>query len=70
MKNVMDVEKIWGETNIAKKKEMLIDAVDNFQYKKKAPLFKEQIQRANTVDRLNNIALNIHMTGEGLTKIK
>lgn len=69
MRDVIDVEKVWAETNIPKKKQMILEAIDNFQYKKKVPLFKNQVAKSNTIDRLNNIALNIHMAGQGLTKI-
>ena len=69
MREVFDIEAVWAEQNVEKKKQMIIEAIDNFQYKKKAPLFKDKVNKSVSVKQLDNIALNIHMVGQGLTKI-
>ena len=64
------VEDIWEETDFQTKKKMVMECIDNFQYKKKAPLFRQKVESSRSGAQLDQIALNIHMAGQGLTTIR
>lgn len=65
----VNVELIWEEQNFNEKKLMLLEFVKSFRFPKKIPLFEQQINRSTSNKQLDQIALNIHMAGEGLCKI-
>jgi hypothetical protein len=68
--NQVDVQAIWDATEVDTKKELLLDFIKQFTHPRKGPLFTKQVKESFTVKQLDNIALNIHMAGQGLCKIR
>ncbi|MBW3020794.1 hypothetical protein KY334_05840 [Candidatus Woesearchaeota archaeon] len=66
----INIEDIWAEKHFDTKKEMLLEFIKEFQHPKKAPLFVQKANWAKTLNDLDQIALNIHMAGEGMTNGK
>jgi hypothetical protein len=72
MKRVTDsvIQAIWAESDITKKKELLIDVVNNFQYKAKQLQFLEAIEKAKSLARLDKLSADLLLVGDGMRVVK
>lgn len=57
-------------TDLAEAKVFANQAVDNFKFKEKIPAFKRDIEKAQSVDKLQFMIVNAIMSGEGLGVMK
>ena len=68
MKTINDdkIKEIWAEQDLDKKKSLLLDVIDNFQYKKKQEHFREAVKNTKSVQRLDFLSKDIFFVGLGM----
>jgi hypothetical protein len=64
------IQAIWAESNIDKKKALLVELVDNFQYKAKQAHFMEAIDKAKSLARLDKLSADLLLVGDGHRIVK
>lgn len=65
------VQSIWAEQDLAVKKKRLIDeVVNNFQFKDKIAKFTFAVNNARSSKEIDKILTNIVLMGEGLSSLK
>lgn len=63
------LQQVWAERNIERKKELALTICDLFEFKDKKEEIKRAIVSAKTVDRVDMIITNACLSGEGLKVI-
>lgn len=71
MMNLQDYAKqVWGTATVAGKKEVLNFMIDNFEFKRKEALFRRDVAAANSAVKLDKLAADLTLVGDGLKVIK
>jgi len=63
------LQAIYAEKNIDAKKTLILNIIDNFQYKAKQEQFRASVLRTNSNTKLDTTATNLLLNGEGLRVI-
>ena len=68
MKKITDdtIKAIWAEQNLEAKKDLLLDVIDNFQYKSKQEHFREAVRNTKSTQRLDFLSKDIFFVGYGM----
>lgn len=57
---------VWMLTDLADKKAIALDMVDNFEFKAKAAMFIQKIEKARSGGAIDKLVSDIALAGEGL----
>lgn len=60
------VQLVWVAPTLEQKKELLLDIVENFQYKDKQEQFRHKVHSIKTKYKADKLASDIALRGEGL----
>ncbi len=58
-------QQVWAATNIERKKEILIEMINSFTFKKKADQFRSDVVRATSSQKLDKLVSDIMLVGHG-----
>ena len=68
MKKINDdtIKAIWSEQDLDKKKDLLLDVIENFQHKAKQEHFREVVRNTKSTQRLDFLSKDIFFVGLGM----